>query len=113
MNTPVTNVKPLTPPVGHKAADAKAPGAAVKPPKAVKTPKEPKESNFKRIYPNSAVITLNTEGGKNPKRAGSKSHDRFANYKTGMTVESAIKAGVTYADLSWDVGHGFISVKVS
>lgn len=46
----------------------------------------------------------------NPKRKGSKSFDKFAKYKDGMTVEDAVKAGITGADLSWDSRHGFIKV---
>lgn len=46
----------------------------------------------------------------NPKRAGSKSGDRFAKYKDGMSVKEASEAGITAADLKWDSSHGFIAV---
>lgn len=46
----------------------------------------------------------------NPKRAGTKSGDRFAKYKDGMTLEQAVAAGVTAADVKWDLGKGFIKV---
>lgn len=102
-------IKPLTPPAGAaKAADASSKPA--KEPKAPKPPKEPKESNFKKVYPDSAKITVVTEGGKNPKRAGTKAHDTFELYAKNPTVGEFIKAGGFYAALSWDVGHGFIKV---
>lgn len=49
-------------------------------------------------------------GDNNPKRKGSKSFDKFAKYKDGMTVEQAAAAGITGADLSWDTKHGFIKI---
>jgi hypothetical protein len=118
-HTPGT-VKPLKPQAptsvagspaaeGEKGANSAAPKAP-KAPKEPKAPKVPKESNFKKVYPDTATITLLTKDGENPKRKGTKSYDRFAVYKNGMTVADAIKGGVLYADLSWDVGHGFIAV---
>lgn len=59
-------------------------------------------------FPADGKISLRVES--NPKRKGSKSYDRFAHYKNGMTVDAAIKAGVLYADLKWDSEHGFIAV---
>lgn len=59
-------------------------------------------------FPADGKISLRVES--NPKRKGSKSFDRFAHYKEGMTVEAAVKAGVLYADLKWDTEHGFIAV---
>lgn len=46
----------------------------------------------------------------NPKRAGSAAHTRFSYYKDGMTIDQAIEAGVTRADINWDVKQGFITV---
>ncbi len=46
----------------------------------------------------------------NPKRKGSKSFDKFAKYRDGMTVQQATDAGLSAADLSWDKSHGFISI---
>jgi membrane protein involved in colicin uptake len=59
-------------------------------------------------FPADGKISLRVES--NPKRKGSKSYDRFAHYKNGITVEAAVKAGVLYADLKWDSEHGFIAV---
>ena len=66
----------------------------------------------------TAKITLgkNGEGKKydasenNPKRKGSKSHAIFSKYRDGMTVAEAAEAGVSGADLTWDVKHGYISI---
>jgi hypothetical protein len=100
-------VKPPAPAVGGVPP---TPGTQAKTAKEPKAPKMPRDSNFKKVYPDTSKITLLTEGGKNPKREGSKAHGRFAVYANGMTVAEAIKGGVLYADLSWDVGHGFIKV---
>ncbi len=68
-------------------------------------------------YGDDQKITLlkDAEGKKfgpknNPKREGSKSHGRFAAYKDGMKVSKAIEAGVTKADLDYDVTKGFIEI---
>jgi hypothetical protein len=64
------------------------------------------------VYPDTAKIVLLTKDGANPKRPGSEAHGRFSAYGKGdVTVAEALKAGATYADLSWDVGHGFIKVE--
>jgi Cu/Ag efflux protein CusF len=105
MNSPAS----LTPPVKSAAPAAAAQNKSAAP-KAPKEPKAPRESSFKKLYPDTAKITIKTEGGKNPKREGSAAAKRFALYKNGMTVGEAIKAGVFYADLAWDVGHGLVSI---
>lgn len=53
---------------------------------------------------------------KNPKREGSKSYERFARYRTGMTVEgyaAATDQPLTAAqrDVNWDVEHGYIRLE--
>jgi hypothetical protein len=66
----------------------------------------------------TAKITLGKNGeGKayngtdnNPKRANSGSFKRFAAYKNDMTVQQALDAGLTGADLSWDARHKFINI---
>ena len=45
----------------------------------------------------------------NPKRAAAA--ERFALYKSGMTVDEYIAAGGTRADVNWDVKQQFIEVK--
>lgn len=59
-------------------------------------------------YADTAVVTVLVD--KNPKRPGSGAHDRFAAYKTGMTVAEVVAAGVRRDDINWDVKHGFVSV---
>ncbi len=68
-------------------------------------------------YSLSAKITLlvdknGVKYGKenNPKKPGSATHARFANYADGQTVEEAYKAGVAAGDFSYDVSKGFISI---
>jgi hypothetical protein len=108
--TPIKPLAPAKPKAPEATNGAEVPTKAAKAPKEPKAPKAPKESNFKKVYPDTAVITLLTPDGANPKRKGSAAYDRFAFYKNGITVADAVKAGVMYADISWDVGHGFISV---
>jgi hypothetical protein len=91
-------------------------------PKEAKAPKEPKPAKVvgpKTIggHQMSAVITFGQDakgvdyGPKNnPKREGSKSFDRFACYKAGMTIEKALAAGVLAADITYDAGHQFIVI---
>lgn len=47
----------------------------------------------------------------NPKRVGSKSHDRFRLYRDGMSVGDYIRAGGSMADLVWDSQRSFIRVE--
>jgi len=107
----VTSLVPPTKPAASQKKEA-GPAAAAEPkakkPRAPKEPKPPRESNFKKLYPDTATIHLLVSA--NPKRAGTASYDRFAQYKEGIKVSDALAAGVTYADISWDVGHGFIKV---
>lgn len=47
----------------------------------------------------------------NPKREGSASYDRFAKYKEGISVQKALEAGITPADLRHDEKKGFITLE--
>jgi hypothetical protein len=89
--------------------DAVATAPAVKnaPPPQVRGPKD---------VPQDATIHFgaNKEGMQygphnNPKKAGSKAHDRFAVYQEGMTIAQALEAGITTADLTYDRDHGFVT----
>ena len=44
----------------------------------------------------------------NPKKR--KAGERFALYRKGMTLEAAVAAGITAADIRWDLDHKFIRV---
>lgn len=59
-------------------------------------------------FASTSVITVLSVT--NPKKPGSKSYDRFACYANGQTIEQAIAAGVTMADVKWDAAHRFIKV---
>lgn len=107
----MNDVTTETPTTEAPVKAAKAPKAP-KEPKAPKAPAEPKAPK----YPLDAKIKmLADKDGKpygkdnNPKRPGSSSHDRFAHYVDGMSVEEALK-GVKTADIDWDVAKGFIQV---
>lgn len=54
------------------------------------------------------VITVMAAG--NPKKVGSAARERFALYKTGMTVGQFLAAGGSRADIRWDSSHGFIKI---
>lgn len=73
--------------------------------------KVPDDSNRgrKRRYADDQVITVLAD--KNPKREGSAAHDRFAKYRSGMTVAQAVAAGVTRGDLTFDADHSFIKIE--
>lgn len=45
---------------------------------------------------------------KNPKRAGTSAHDRFAKYVDGATVAETLKRGLTRGDLAWDQERSLI-----
>ena len=94
----------------NKAPDLTPPskGAKDKGAKEAKEPKAPRVSRFKTLYPESAKIELLVK--ENPKRG--KSKDRFEGYFKAkpLTVGEAVKNGVTYADIAWDVGHGLIKI---
>lgn len=46
----------------------------------------------------------------NPKRPGSASFSRFEVWQVGMSVTEARAAGLSTADVSWDVSRGFVSL---
>ncbi len=46
----------------------------------------------------------------NPKRPSGKSHARFEAYKNAKSVQEAIAAGCTKADLRYDFDHKFVTL---
>lgn len=86
----------------------------------VKAEKKPSNrSNLSKVYPEDAVITVLAEA--NPKKAGSAAASIFEFYKSGQTVGDFFAATAehtfnekkrpgTYADITYDVGHGYIKV---
>jgi hypothetical protein len=45
----------------------------------------------------------------NPKKIGSKSYERYENYKHTRNITDALDAGATRADLKWDTERGYLS----
>jgi hypothetical protein len=46
----------------------------------------------------------------NPKQPGSKAAARYDKYRTGMTIDEALNAGLRMDDLQWDVRRNFITL---
>lgn len=69
---------------------------------------EAEKKSRKPRMSDEAVIKILVD--KNPKRANTKAAERFGYYKDGQTVKAAKDAGVTAADLAYDVAHNYISV---
>lgn len=76
-------------------------------------------SNLSKVYPEDATITVLAE--KNPKKAGSAAASIFEFYRSGQSVGDFFAATAahefngkkrpgTYADITYDVGHGYIKV---
>jgi hypothetical protein len=86
-----------------------AEGNRVKGPVKMARPKSASAGTRAPKFAKDAVITLLVQ--ENPKRAGSASHARFENYKSGMTVEQALAAGLISGDFTHDVAHGFIRIE--
>lgn len=65
-------------------------------------------TNFSKLYPEDAKLTVLVD--ENPKKKGSKSAARFEGYTGADTVGAALANGVTYQDIAYDTGRGFIKV---
>ena len=63
-----------------------------------------------RIKKTAIITVLATE---NPKRPNSMAAERFALYKTGMTVAEYVEAGGRSGDLHYDIANGHIEVKAA
>lgn len=74
---------------------------------ALATPQLRKRRIKKRKQDDRKITLLSTE---NPKKPNSKSYERFALYRSGMTVTEFVNAGGTAADVKWDAQRGFINV---
>lgn len=87
-----------------KAAMTPAPAPK---PKAKKEPKVKRSGKLAQLY-GGKKITVNTPA--NPKRG--KSAERFDLYKTGMTTDAAVEAGVLWADIEYDQKpHAYVNKK--
>lgn len=86
-----------------QAGDAKDTGD-----KAEKAKPSVRRTNFAELYPDDKAVRLVVT--ENPKKDGSKSRARFEGYTGAKTIGDARKAGITYQDIVYDIGHGFIAV---
>jgi len=83
----------------------------------VDTVPAPKAVSRSRLAPTAKIASVVA----NPKKAGSRSHARFALYRAGATVGEFVAACVAAgypaseanADLSWDRRKGFIKIEVA
>lgn len=95
----------LTEPRRRKAAEPTTP-------KAPKAPKAPRSATAgakgRALFSEDGIITV-VHKGENPKK--STAADRFALYRSGMTVAAYIAAGGQRRDVVWDQHQGWISVK--
>ena len=73
-------------------------------------PKPKEEANLKkaiqRVKDNNSEITYINF---NPKKVGSKCHERFERYKTAKTYREFKQKGGTDADFTYDSGQGFVT----
>lgn len=100
-------------PVAKKAAKpAKAPKAKAKASPAPKKAKAKVSDSEGRGRPGKFALTakITVLAKANPKRKGSKAEKQFNLYKSGQTVEQALKAGVPWRDIRWDSEQKFIKV---
>lgn len=88
---------PISTPLGHRR------GAPVAAPRVV-----PPGRPHPRTTPALRDHRVLSQVLPNPKRPGSAAHARYAIYRVGMTVDEALAAGVTRADVRWDAKMGFI-----
>ncbi len=70
--------------------------------------KKTRRSKFSVLYPKDASLKLLVN--ENPKKAGTKSAQRFDGYLNANTVGEALEAGVKYQDIAYDVSRKFIEV---
>ena len=79
-------------------------------PKGAPKISSPRSAGSSRVS-GDEVVTVLTE--KNPKRAGSKSAERYEHYETGITVDEFVRRGGTVADVLHDQGKNFIKLGFS
>lgn len=79
-------------------------------PKVAPKISSPRSAGSSRVS-GDEVVTVLTE--KNPKRAGSKSAERYEHYETGITVDEFVRRGGTVADVLHDQGKNFIKLGFS
>lgn len=108
---PVAAAKPASAPA-EKPAAAPKPKAEPKPPRfhpagTVKMLPVDKDEKNRKYGPGNDDTTVN------PKRANTKSHTWFANYRDGITIKDLAAAyeksgGSMTSNLDWDIKHKFV-----
>lgn len=97
------------------AAPAPAPEAVVEKPKKERKPAVGFSDIKVEDYALNTIIirSVNEDGTvRNPKRPGSAPAARFDLYGVGgITVQDALQAGVTEADIRWDLAHEYIELQ--
>ena len=77
--------------------------------KATKAPAKTKSNGHAKFSPD-AKITLLVPVAQNPKRKGSKEAKRYALYRSGMSVQAALDAGMAPSNLARDVARKCIRI---
>lgn len=121
MSSEISAELDLTPPVKvKKEKKVKVEGEAPKEPKAPKAPKAASNRvKLAAMYPEDAKLEVLTNT--NPKKPGSAAYEIFKFYADAKTVGDFFAATAdfkvndkprpgTYADITYDVGHGYIKV---
>ena len=67
------------------------------------------EKKRRHRFAKKMIIELLTTD--NPKRKDTLAFDRFALYKTGMTIADYVKAGGRSGDIKHDLAFGYIELK--
>lgn len=119
-NPPIPGQKPTASAQAPKGAEGAGAGQAKSDPKPAKEKKAapPREKKYPDGATGASKITLgaNKDGKRygadnNPKKGASA--QRFGLYRDGMTVDEALKAGVTLADIRWDADPKRALIKLS
>lgn len=97
------NGNPLPMPVGHRRGEAVGTGQMP----ATVYRRLAKKAQYKPKHDPRVIVFVQDM---NPKMPGTKSHERFALYRQGMTVSQYVAAGGRRDDIAHDVQKGFIRV---
>lgn len=109
----------LTPPTKKGGGKKKAANGEAKADAPAKEKAPSSRAKLSKQYPEDAKLTLLAES--NPKKPGSAAHGIFEFYKNAATVGDFFAASAnfehngkkrpgSYADITYDVGHGYIKV---
>lgn len=92
--------------VGHPCLKGPAP----KPAEGEEPAPAPRTKMQRAPRPTKSDPRVVTFVAPNTKKPGSKSHARYELYAVGMTVQEALAAGLTGADIKWDSERGNIKI---